>query len=231
MNSRRSILIGGACLAAAGAAYAMTPRQRVSLLGSGALAPLLPLAVPGWAGRDVSGLVAAATDGTLEAKLYNEMVQRLYEDPAGNTIMMMVAHGPTQSNDLQLHRPEVCYPAFGYKVFDSRPRPLPLARGAILPGRSMVAEQGGRRETVLYWTRLGEFLPVNGSEQRLDRVRLALQGQIGDGVLARFSMVEEDSAVALSHMSSFVAALIAATSANGRRALIGTALTAALARA
>jgi EpsI family protein len=228
MNSRRSILIGGACLAAAGAAYAMTPRQRVSLLGGGSLAPLLPMNLPGWTGRDVSGLVAAATDGTLEAKLYNETVQRLYENPAGVTIMMLVAHGPTQSNDLQLHRPEVCYPAFGYKVSDSHPMQLPIARGMVLPSRSLVAVQGGHKETVLYWTRLGEFLPVDGAEQRIDRVRMALKGQIGDGVLARFSMVDEDPAAAVAHMSGFVAQLIGAASPSGRRALVGTAMTRAL---
>jgi len=224
MNSRRSFLIGGACLATAGAAYAMTPRRRVSLLGDTTLAQLLPMSVPGWTGRDVSGLVAAASDGSLEAKLYNETVERVYEDPSGAAVMMLVAHGPTQSNDRQLHRPEICYPAFGYKILDSRVRAMPLGRGVSLPGRTLLAEQGGRREFIFYWTRLGEYLPTDGTQQRVDRVRMALKGQISDGVLARFSMVEVEPEVALSHLTSFVAALVSATPAARRPALIGNQL-------
>lgn len=229
MNTRRSLIVGGACVVAAGAAYGLTPRHKVSLLGDVKLASLVPTTVGTWKARDVSDLVAPPTDDSLEAKLYGEQVERVYQDDkTGAQVMMLIAHGATQSNDLQLHRPEVCYPSFGFKLSNNHEISMPIAGAVAVPGRALVADGPDRRETIVYWTRMGEYLPVSSREQRVDRVRLAMRGLVADGVLSRFSMVGDDFNANFGALGTFIAALLQTTQSAGRRALIGTALGTAL---
>ena len=119
MISRRELFLAGACAIGAGAAYALVPRRHVSLLGAASVASIVPRMIPGWTSRDVTDLVAPKIENSLAARLYGETVGRVYQNPTtGAEIMMLLAHGDTQSDDLQLHRPEVCYPAFGFAIFD-----------------------------------------------------------------------------------------------------------------
>ena len=71
---------------------------------------------------------------SLAAKLYGETVGRIYTQAStGAEIMMLLAHGDTQSNDLQLHRPEVCYPAFGFAISNSTAIPTSFPRHSRPP--------------------------------------------------------------------------------------------------
>lgn len=228
---RRDILIGGSCLLGAGAAWALTPRRRVTLMTHGSLAGVVPRAFPGWVSQDVGNLVAPKEEDSLSAQLYQETIERVYRNADGVQIMVLMAHGDTQSNELQLHRPEVCYPAFGYAISRSRALDLPLASGVTLPARTMVAEAPNRRENILYWSRLGEFMPVNGGEQRMYRLKTAMDGYIADGLLARFSVVGTDQNAAVSVLEGFITALIRNVPAAQRQGLIGAARAKALAAA
>jgi EpsI family protein len=225
MTSRRDVLIGGACLAGAGAAYALIPRRRVSLLGATTVASIVPMQLPDWTSRDVTDLVAPKEEDSLAARIYGETVGRVYRQTStGAQVMMLLAHGNTQSDDLQLHRPEVCYPAFGYTIHQNQEVAIPLVQGASIPGRDLVAMAPDRRETILYWSRLGEYFPTNRSEQHLDRTRTAMKGVIADGILSRFSMEAVEPSDATAIMRPFVAGLIKAVAPAHRPALIGTVL-------
>src|SRR3546814_9693687 len=49
--------------------------------------------------------------------LYSDTLTRLYSHAGtGERVMLLMAYGSTQSDLLQLHRPETCYPAFGYRI-------------------------------------------------------------------------------------------------------------------
>ena len=227
--TRRDFLIAAACVASSGAAVALTPRRRISLMAQARLEAVAPMRFGRWSGRDVSDLVAPKTPDSLESRLYSQTLERTYQDAvSGAEIMALVAHGDTQSNELQLHRPETCYPAFGFQIASTAARALPLAPHASLPVRELVATAPGRQENIIYWTRLGDELPVTESEQRLDRVRIALRGDIADGLLARFSLVSEESDLAFLQLQGFIAEFLAAVAPRQRPALIGTALSAAL---
>jgi len=226
--SRRDVLIASACVATAGAAAALTPRRRVSLMGPSSLAAVAPIDVGRWTGRDVTDLVAPKTPDSLESRLYNQTIERVYEGGGDDQIMMLIAHGDTQSNELQLHRPETCYPAFGFQILSSATRPLPLAPGAPLPVRELVADVPGRQENIVYWTRLGEYLPTSENQQRADRVKIALHGEIADGLLARFSLVSTETDTAFAQLRRFIAEFVTATARPQRAALIGTSLARAL---
>ncbi len=223
MISRRDVLIASACAVAGGAALALKPRHHVALIGAKTMDVIVPRTVGAWSSRDVGDLVAPKTEGSLMAKLYSQTVQRIYQDAStGAEVMMLLAYGDTQSNDLQLHRPEVCYPAFGFAMSDSRPVQLPLAGAATLPSRQLVANAPGRRECIVYWSRLGEFLPINGNEQRADRLRTAMRGVVADGLLARFSMLGSDPVEVFGTLEAFIPSLLRTVAADQRAVLIGT---------
>jgi len=233
VTSRREVLIGAACVRSSGAALAMKPRQKISLLPDGIkLGDVLPRKFGRWDSRDVSDLYATETPDSLMARLYGQTVGRLYVDPrSGNEIMMLMAHGDSQSNELQLHRPEVCYPAFGFALTASAPMELKIGKGITLPARRLLAQSSQQRQAVLYWTRMGEAFPVSVTEQRLTRLNAAMHRYIPDGLLARFSMVDADADSAFATISAFIPDLLAQIPEDRRSVFVGTARAQQLAQA
>jgi len=223
MTSRRSVIIGGACLAAAAAGVAAKPRRRVALIGSDQLQDIVPEAFGSWRSREVNDPLALNEEGTLAGRLYNQLLTRIYsQSETGVEIMLLMAYGAEQTNDLQLHRPEVCYPAFGFTLTRNEISAVPLPRGASVPARQLLAVASDRSESVLYWSRMGEFMPLDGPEQRIDRVKIAVQGVIPDGLLARFSMMTPTSSDhGWSVIRQFASDLVMAAPPKKRGALIG----------
>ena len=228
MTTRRELIVGALCLGGAGAAYGLEPRRHVSELGQRSLASLVPSRFGAYQARDVSDLVAPRED-SLASKLYGQTVGRVYSSQGGGPeIMMLLAHGDTQNDDLQLHRPEICYPFFGYSIAQNHVVDLSLGPEVALPCRGLVAQAPDRRETILYWSRLGDYLPVTQRQQQLDRLRTALKGQVADGLLSRFSVADVDPKAAFAAMVAFIPALIEAVPANGRAVLVGQHLAASI---
>lgn len=229
MIARRDLLIGGGCLGAAALAYYLKPRQRQDLLLGARMADILPIKFASWSAENADGLVQPRSDDELAAKLYSEMVGRIYSDAVtGDQIMMLVAYGDTQSDLLQLHRPEACYPAVGFELVESRASEVKLSSGVVLPVRRVIATAPGRQENIVYWARIGDYLPGNGSEQRRVRLRTAMEGYVPDGALVRFSSVGSDAARSFASIDRFIPALLDAVVSNQRKALVGTALSQAM---
>jgi EpsI family protein len=223
MIARRELLLGGACVATALGATALKPRRLVPLLKSGSMAEIVPATFGAWRSEDVGDPLAINGPGTLSAKLYNQLVTRIYtNDQTSAQVMMLLAYGGQQTDELQLHRPEVCYPAFGFTLVRNEPMTLPVAAGVDLPARRLIANGEDRQESVVYWSRMGEFFPDSSGEQREDRLRIAMQGIIPDGLLSRFSTVVADPTDAWREIEAFVPALVAAIAPNYRKVLIGT---------
>lgn len=231
MIHRRDILLGGVCASGALLAQALRPRRSTNLLARQKMEGVVPVRFPGWSAAPSEGLVKPKIEG-LAASLYNEIVQRTYIGEAIDAeIMLLVAYGGTQSDVLQLHRPEVCYPALGFAIESKSVTQIALPGGGVLPAVRVVAVAGERRENILYWTRLGEDLPTSGAEQRKYLLQDAMAGFIPDGVLVRTSLVHANSGAAFNILSGFVPALLAAVPGPGRPSLVGTRLAAAIARA
>lgn len=222
MINRRELIIGGACLAAAASAEAMRPRERMSLIGKAKLEDVVPKQFGAWRFREAEGLVTPTNENSLAAKLYTQSVGRFYLGPDDQMVMMLIAYGDTQSDTLQLHRPEVCYPAFGFAVTESFPTRYAMGNGAQVPGRNLTATSPGRDERISYWTRIGEYLPVSNSEQREMKLRTAFQGIIPDGVLVRISNVVGDREDAFALNERFAADLVRALAPAVRPALVTT---------
>lgn len=227
---RRGFLIGAGCLAAATGAYAMTPRSRMSLMGKLKLEEAIPAEFNGWKKYESNQIVTPESENSLSRQLYSQSVGRLYVRGDEEFAMMLIAYGDTQSDTLQLHRPEVCYPAFGMEITENHLASIPLSKSVAIPGRDLVAVNAERTEYITYWTRLGQALPTTGGEQRAAKLKDAFEGIIPDGVLVRFSTVLDGPKRSFDVNRRFAADLMAAVSPAVRRVLVGDAPMAALGR-
>ncbi|WP_010542650.1 exosortase-associated protein EpsI, V-type [Sphingomonas elodea] len=229
MFNRRDLLIGAGCFAAAGASLGLKPHRRMDLLGDTKLDALMPKAFGAWKAEDTGSLIAPAREGSLEDKLYNQVVSRAFSRPDGTQVMVLIAYGNAQTDLLQLHRPEVCYPFFGFTVEESHAQSIPVTPQVTIPGRAMTASNFNRTEQILYWARVGEFLPQSGNEQLLARLKSQVQGWIVDGVLVRISTVTTDAAEGLEANLDFARELVKTLDPRVQRPLLGTNLTRRLA--
>ena len=227
--TRRHAIMGLACLAAAGSALALKPRRRISLGDGKSLETVIPRQFSGWVERATDALITPEDEDSLAARLYSQIVGRLYVDQNGVMVMMLVAYGDTQNDLLQLHRPEVCYPSFGFAIARSEKTTIPLASGTAIPARSLTASSTQRVEQILYWTRIGEHLPTDGREQRIAKLEDQFAGIIPDGVLIRISMISDDPTEGLAVNRRFANDLLHAIPASSRAVFIGTAAARALA--
>ena len=223
MTTRRNLLVGGACIAAAGSAALLQRRREVTLLKGAKLADVVPAAFGDWTSQDIGDPLAVNGPGTLSAKLYNELLTRAYvNSQTGMIVVALLAYGAHQTDELQLHRPEICYPAFGFALTRNEPMAVPLADGVTIPARELAAESEGRRESIIYWSRLGELLPQSSSGQRNARVETALHGIVADGLLSRFSVAGDYPRDDWNNLSKFARELVFAVKPDRRNVLIGT---------
>lgn len=222
--NRRDLLLAGLGMSAAVAAEGLRPRKRLVLLRNTTIEATIPQRFVGWEAEAVSDLVGPEQAGRLARSLYSETVSRVYQEAAtGEGVMLLAAYGDTQSDLLQLHRPESCYPAVGFTLRMARSVDLPLPGGGILPARRVVAATEQRTESIVYWTRMGEALPQTGGQQRMARLDNAVQGYVPDGILVRASMVGDPNQ-SFDTVDRFIAAMLVAVSPDKRPALVGTQL-------
>jgi EpsI family protein len=217
---RRAFLIGGGMLAAAGGAAARIPQPNSPAVAQKRFEAMMPDTVGAWRFQQSSGLVLPPEDA-LSARLYDNLITRVYTDRSGTAMMLLIAYKNFQNGVLQLHRPEICYPAGGYQLSPTLPVEIAVGGGRTMPANSFSAVGNERDEQVLYWTRIGEHFPVRWIEQRLAVFRANLAGVNPDGMLARISMVNDDMAFSRPKMEQFVTALRSASAPPLRQLLFG----------
>lgn len=217
---RRALLIGGGALAAAGAAATRIPRPIYPAITEDRFKAMVPDTIGEWRFQQSSGLVLPPDDA-LSDRLYDNLVTRIYTNPAGRAMMLLIAYKNFQNGVLQIHRPEICYPAGGYQLSPTEPVNIPLAGSRILPANSFSASGSERNEQVLYWTRIGDMFPIRWRDQRWAVLRANLNEINPDGLLARVSMVNDDMATSMPLMTSFIEQLRATAHPQLARVLFG----------
>lgn len=223
MIDRRDLLIGGACAGSFGLAEFLRPRATLRLLGDIKIGSIIPRRMANWSAEDGGDIVIPKTPGSLTDRLYSESVARTYSRTDGqDTIMLLIAYGQEQSDSLQLHRPETCYPAIGFSITERHFIEIPLLSAAPVPGIALTAVSGERTEDIVYWTRLGEYLPRTADEQRRDRLATVMQGLIADGVLIRASMLRTDKQPGYDMLINFLSTLVTTMAPSARKALVGS---------
>ena len=193
MDMARSANIILCCVALLGAAllaYVLTPHNLMARTHDAFdIDSHIPHAFGEWSAIPGIGVIKPPPDG-LEAEIYNQEVSRVFVDKEGHAVFFIVAYGESQSDRLQLHHPEVCYTAQGFRVtrpttseFQWSPSapPIPLTR--------LVASREDRLEPISYWMRIG-YDNANGNWARQAlKLGYGLRGWIPDGALFRVSTV------------------------------------------
>jgi EpsI family protein len=215
--NRRKFLLGGSFAAVAALAAWRQPSQRIDFLGRRKLADIVPKKFGTWEFMSNSGLVVPPED-QLSSLLYSQMLTGVYTN-GDSTIMLLIAQSAGQTGVLQVHRPEVCYPAGGYKLSAVVPRAIPLRTGQLVTN-TLTATADTRNEQILYWTRIGNHLPVSWAQQRMAVATDNLKGEIPDAVLVRVSTLDTNREQAFSVMSGFAQELLAAMPISARRVLV-----------
>ena len=156
-------------------------------------------------------------------KLYSQILTRTYVDKHGYRVMLSMAYGDDQRGGLQAHRPEVCYPAQGFKLGAVQDGALPTAFGSI-EVRRLTTSIGRRNEPVTYWLTVGDQVIKSTFDKRIAEIRLGLTGQIPDGLLFRVSSIDADDAHGFAMQQKFAADMMAAVPPKARKQLSGLGL-------
>lgn len=218
----RYLFIGLAMLAAAGLALALTPREKVADHGTKVdLETMIPKQFGEWrvdesvAPLQVSPDVKASLD-----RIYNQSLSRTYRNNKGERIMLSIAYGGDQSDSMQVHKPEVCYPAQGFAVdklttttLDTGFHPIPVKR--------LVAVQNSRVEPITYWIIIGDMAVANATTRKIEQFKYGLTGKIPDGLLFRVSSISAEQDRAFAAQAGFINELLKGVSPQARARLIG----------
>lgn len=219
--NRRSMVIGGALLACGALAIVRQPSSMAKPIGEDKFKAMLPAVVGPWRSRPSFELVLPPAD-TLSEKLYENLETRIYEGEDLPQIMFLIAYSSIQRNDVQVHRPEVCYPVAGLPILSNEARVSKIGTRAIQT-RFLSADRRGPMEYILYWTRVGLKYPLEWSDQRIAMMQSNLLGQLPDGALIRFSMISNDPVEASATLTNFATQMAGTLNTQAKMIFFGTA--------
>ena len=192
MSWSRSVFVSVMLVCIAAAGVLLRPS-----IGAAVPSPNLELQVPtqfgGWrmlpnplVQASVSTAGATSTD-----QPYDEIVSRTYVNASGDMVMLALAYGKNQRQEIKVHRPELCYPAQGFKVLSVRPGVFDGVKSAVsgqdVTGKRMLVSGRGSNEVVSYWIRIGDTYSSNPWRIRWQIMQEGLQGRMTDGILVRVS--------------------------------------------
>ncbi len=168
-------------------------------------------------------IIPLQVDAEKQAKLdriYNQTMAKTYVNTLGERIMLSVAYGGDQSDNLAVHKPEVCYYAQGFEITKAFADELFTQHGE-LPVKRLLAIKGNRNEPITYWVTVGDKAVLPGINQKLQQLRYGLTGSVPDGILVRVSSIDIDNDKAYQLQTSFIQDLLSALDVKGRIRLIG----------
>lgn len=224
LTTRRAALAAVAMLGTAGLSQALVPTRYMSASrGNFQLDTAVPSSFGEWRIDPYAsgGVVNPQTEDLLK-KLYSQLLSRTYLHRNGQRIMLAIAYGADQSDvSVQLHYPEVCYPAQGFQVKSNTRDQIQLPPGPIAVRRLDTHLGKGRPEPVTYWTVIGDLVSLSSWEQRKATIFHGLRGEIVDGMLVRVSSISADPAEGYRLHDRFVRDLLAALDSNAQLRLFG----------
>jgi EpsI family protein len=214
--------VGLAMLAAAGLSVAMTPTESdTSASPSLDLEVMIPEQFGDW--RVDPSIVPIAPPPDLAAKLrqiYTQTLSRTYVNRRGDRIMLSIAYGSEQTEGLQTHVPEVCYPAQGFQVIKQQIAAMQSRFGEI-GVKQLVATHGPRVEPISYWMTVGDKVTQAGLSWKLAQLRYGLTGRVADGMLVRVSNISRDERFSYALHQDFVNSLLDSVDPQYRVRLVG----------
>lgn len=194
-NRRKAWVLAACMLAVAGLAAVGKPNTQAGMDARSQvpLESIFPGQFEDWRLDPASSVfVRPAVDQAKQFQMYDQVLERTYINGQGQRLMLSVAYGRQQSVGLQMHRPEVCYQAGGFKVQDVTPAVIDVA-GQALPVTHLQAHMDGRPEPITYWRLLGNGAVADDSTFKFRQLSSGLRGQVLDGLLVRVSSIDRDT--------------------------------------
>lgn len=216
----RSLVLLTAMAGSAYSAVLLTPKVTVQTTHVG-LEQMIPKQFGDWRTLDAQGQGVVSADLQAELdKYYSELLSRTYVNSRGDRIMLSLAYGADQSKSLQVHKPEICYAAQGFKIL-SHQSGVVSAAGTAIPATRLDTQMGTRREPITYWIRFGDEVVSNWYEQNRARILTGLRGHIPDGILVRVSNIDGDVSRSYGVHDQFLKDLLSSVGPEGRHMLVG----------
>jgi EpsI family protein len=196
---------------------------------------MIPQAFGKWKYRPTLGLVTPTVpefvetneqkNNDLAAKIYSQEIGRTYVDDEGHTVMLLIAYGPEQNYRLKAHRPEVCYTAQGFRVWDKTEHGLSINDNAApLKFSRLITQRETRFEPVSYWLRVGNDVSTGIFDNQILRLKYGLRGLIPDGALIRISTIGLPAPQSFELQDKFIKDLLTSITPAAQRFLIGRTL-------
>ena len=221
----RNFTIGIAMLISAGLAVALTPRDKVADLGPRInLDAMIPTQFDDWRIDENIAPVQPSPDVQARlSKIYNQTLSRTYVNRNGDRLMLSLAYGGDQSDSMQVHKPEVCYPSQGFHLLEGVHDDIVQLPGyGQIKVRRLVAALGSRMEPITYWIRVGRRVTAGVVDRKLEQINFAFTGKVPDGLLFRVSTLDHDEQAAYRLQDDFIRSLIKSVDQAAKDKLVGT---------
>jgi EpsI family protein len=209
--------------------YYFQPKLTGEEVTQAELEALIPASFGDWAafqGQVVHVSTSVPSDQSMDQP-YDAQISRTYKNSRGDIVILAVAYGKNQRQEIKVHRPEVCYSASGRDVSALLDHAFKMTSSGGIPvtGKQMIAydKRTASYEAVTYWVRVGHTFASGGLSQRMHILSEGLKGRRSDGILVRFSQITNNkSAIAPSYelQNSFATELYNASSPVARRILV-----------
>lgn len=218
---KRNMWLLVAMVFAAAAAFGLTPRHKIAEQNPmPKLADLIPDQFGQWKAVQAINHIVDPGQKALLDRLYEQQLSRTYENAQGYRIMLSIAYGGNQRDELELHKPEICYVAQGFVLQDKQKTSLPIAENYI-PLTRLRTNMGNRAEPVTYWITIGDTVVNNGYAKKWVELKYGLFGKIPDGVLTRISSIDDDWEQAFTTQQQFISELMTNLEPNVRAKFLG----------
>jgi EpsI family protein len=218
-----SMLLGILMVSSGALTKALTPTKKIADQQEKIdLEIMIPIEFGDWRiDRSIIPLQVDAETQAMLDKIYNQTLARTYVNSLGERVMLSVAYGGDQSDNLAVHKPEVCYYAQGFEIMKTFVDEL-LTQYGKLPIKRLLAIKGYRNEPITYWITVGNKAVLPGMEEKLQQLRYGLTGNVPDGMLVRVSSIDSDKDKAYQLQTIFIQDLLSSVNSNERIRLIGT---------
>lgn len=123
---------------------------------------------------------------------YDAVLMETFGNSSGQMIMLAIAYGANQQQEIKIHRPELCYPSQGFKVeelSDIKFEVELLDSTYRFNLTKLISQSSKRRELTLYWIRVGSTISNNPWKIRWNILKGGVSQNIPDGILVRTSQV------------------------------------------
>ncbi|SEP35536.1 exosortase-associated protein EpsI, B-type [Nitrosovibrio sp. Nv6] len=220
----RNFLLLILMLAASGLALALRPTQKIADQGPAIdLETIIPTTFGDWHVEQQNSVqIVDPRQKEMIDKIYTQTLSRTYINSRGYRVMLSIAYGDDQRDSMQMHYPEICYPAQGFLLEGKEAGNLATGSGSI-PVTRILTSLGQRNEPVTYWTIVGDRVFQGGLQKKLAEMRYGMTGKIPDGMLIRISSIDGETANAYDIQTQFADQMLHALEPEYRRKLNGNA--------